>query len=372
MEVIRNRDGPFQWDPFAGIPPFAPPCAIPQLRHQTTRDQRRDIKLSFRLGFEPEIIAKQQRLTVRQVKYALAQPATPKKKVGRPHKLNHEQIDELVEFVCASKAGRQMTYYQLAQHFRNSIHHGWNIQKDAIRTALEKRGFHRRVAMAKPLISEKNCKLRLAFALERQYWTVEQWLLYLWTDETWVTDGRHKRTFVTRRPGEEWDENCVVVKLQRKKGWMFWGSFHGITRGPAFFWEKDWGTISGPTYRTHTVPILADYLWRNPGLVLMQDNAPAHAARETLDMLCEFEVDCLDWPPYSPDLNPIETVWKDMKEYLTQVYSDCVFKSYDESRRKVWEAWEYVVTPSYLEQQIKTMPERMQAVIDAKGKFTRY
>jgi hypothetical protein len=123
MEIIQNRNGPFQWDPSAGIPPFATPCAIPQLRHQTTQDQRRDIKLSYRLRFQPDIIAKQQRLTVRQVKYALKEPATPKKKVGRPYKLTHKQIVELVEFVCASKVNRQMTYHQLAQHFRDSIHH---------------------------------------------------------------------------------------------------------------------------------------------------------------------------------------------------------------------------------------------------------
>jgi transposase len=104
----------------------------------------------------------------------------------------------------------------------------------------------------------------------------------------------------------------------------------------------------------------------------MQDNAPAHAAQETLDMFRKFEVDCVRWPPFSPDLNPIETVWKDIKEYLTQVYGNCVFKSYDESQRKVLEAWEYIVTPLYLEQLIKTMPERMQAVIDANSKFTRY
>ena len=38
---------------------------------------------------------------------------------------------------------------------------------------------------------------------------------------------------------------------------MWWGSFYGIIKGPGFFWEKDWGKISGVIYREHTVPIVA-------------------------------------------------------------------------------------------------------------------
>ena len=55
--------------------------------------------------------------TVRQVRYALQQPDTPKKRVGRPQILTRDQREELVEFVCSSKQGRRMTYEQLAKHF---------------------------------------------------------------------------------------------------------------------------------------------------------------------------------------------------------------------------------------------------------------
>jgi hypothetical protein len=132
MEIIQNRDGPFQWDPAAGILPFSTPCTIPQLRHQTIRDQQRDIKLSYRLGFEPAVIAKQQGLTIHQVRYTLTQPAIPKKRAGRLPKLNYKQVDKLVEFVCISKENCQITYNQLAQYFRNFVHHLWDIGKDTI------------------------------------------------------------------------------------------------------------------------------------------------------------------------------------------------------------------------------------------------
>jgi hypothetical protein len=96
---------------------------------------------------------------------------------------------------------------------------------------------------------------------------------------------------------------------------MFWGSFHGNTKGPGFFWEKDWGTISGPTYRERTIPVVAQYLCDIEGLIgqeneliFMQDNAPGHAAKETKQLLADLAINRFEWPPYSLDLNPIETI----------------------------------------------------------------
>lgn len=44
------------------------------------------------------------------------------------------------------------------------------------------------------------------------------------------------------------------------------------------------------------------------GLIFMQDNAPGHAAAITIEDLRERGIDIVQWPPFSPDLNPIETV----------------------------------------------------------------
>ena len=73
----------------------------------------------------------------------------------------------------------------------------WGVKKDAIRTALLREGFYRRLAMRKPPITEKNRILRYNWAVEHVNWTIEQWYEILWTDETWITGGRHTRTWVT-------------------------------------------------------------------------------------------------------------------------------------------------------------------------------
>jgi transposase len=86
------------------------------------------------------------------------------------------------------------------------------------------------------------------------------------------------------------------------------------------------GTISGPTYRERTVPVVAQYLADLGGLIgelgellFIQDEAPGHTAKETKELLKNFAIHIIPWPPY-PDLNPIETLWKHIKEYLTAKY----------------------------------------------------
>jgi transposase len=104
-------------------------------------------------------------------------------------------------------------------------------------------------------------------------------------------------------------------------------------------------------------------------LVLMQDGAPGHAAAETKEELRERGIVVITWPPFSPDLNPIERVWHVMKNYLQDNYPENM--TYNRLREAVKDAWEKVGSFTFKEL-IESMPERCQAVIDANGLFTKY
>jgi hypothetical protein len=61
-----------------------------------------------------------------------------------------------------------------------------------------------------------------------------------------------------------------------------------------------------------------------------------------------------------------------MKNFLQEKCGDLKFRNYQELKDKVTEAWDVVVTLGLLQELIKSMPGRMQAVIDANGRFTKY
>ncbi|KAI1000766.1 hypothetical protein K3495_g7433 [Podosphaera aphanis] len=107
---------------------------------------------------------------------------------------------------------------------------------------------------------------------------------------------------------------------------------------------------------------------------LMQDNTPCHKAALTTRFLWAHGVEPIEWPAFSPDLNPIEAVWSLMKIVIQTNYPEFVRgpqRSRDEVREIVEEALD-AITPDQLYELLVSMPARCQAVIDACGGPTRY
>jgi transposase len=75
------------------------------------------------------------------------------------------------------------------------------------------------------------------------------------------------------------------------------------------------------------------------------------------------------WPEYSPDLNPIETVWARMKDYIELHFPEKM--SYDTLRAAVIEAW-HSIGEDLLRELIASMPARRAAVIAANGLHIPY
>jgi hypothetical protein len=86
----------------------------------------------------------------------------------------------------------------------------------------------------------------------------------------------------------------------------------------------------------------------------------------------------MDWPPYSPDLNPIEHVWMRLKEGLHRRFPDIADTpgGPENMRRRLAEVlpeiWEKDIEGDFLEQLWESMPQRVTAVIEARGWYTKY
>jgi hypothetical protein len=76
----------------------------------------------------------------------------------------------------------------------------------------------------------------------------------------------------------------------------------------------------------------------------------------------------LDFPPYSPDLNPIGNLWAAVARQVELKEADTIEALQD----VVAEESRQAVTQEYCKQLAHSMPRRCKAVIDAKGWHTKY
>ena len=136
--------------------------AIPVVPTQSfswaSRDRRQKMLLMTDLGYSQRAIADYLETTRNKVRYAqAAERATPQKPKGRAPTLTKDQVDEIIEFISASKQNRRMPYYRVIDVLN------LDISIFCLRNTLSRQGYRRCIALRKPPISEATWLKRIQF-----------------------------------------------------------------------------------------------------------------------------------------------------------------------------------------------------------------
>ena len=105
-------------------------------------------------------------------------------------------------------------------------------------------------------------------------------------------------------------------------------------------------------------------------IIFQQDNDPKHTAKTVKDYIQRARYLVLEnWPAQSPDLNPIENLWKELKTRIYRIRPRPTNKNelFDLIKRE-WEA----LPVDLLKTLVHSMPRRIAAVIKNKGGHTKY
>lgn len=109
---------------------------------------------------------------------------------------------------------------------------------------------------------------------------------------------------------DRYNPECVQHKYSKQPAWMFHGTIVMGGKGPATFWEKEWGSMDSYKYGAVILNNIQAFLVVNKGhgFIWMQDNASCHRSKETQANIRLRRIPYIKWPRYSPDLNLIKHV----------------------------------------------------------------
>jgi len=242
-----------------------------------------------------------------------------------------------------------------------------NVKARRVRQVLHE-AVHLRYKRVKttPAMKLHHQKKREEWALEKVTWTQQKWDTVVWSDEKkfnldgpdglayyWHDLRREPEMFSKRQNGGE----SVMV----------WGAFGGKKKSElAILCGKQNGVKYVRTLEDYLIPFseVLPVSW-----LFMQDGAPCHRANIAKDWLYDEGIRVIDWPAYSPDLNPIENLWGVLAR---KVYNNQrQFEDVDSLVECVLAAWASI-SEEYLQNLVDSMQRRCTKVIQCKGKKIDY
>ena len=105
-------------------------------------------------------------------------------------------------------------------------------------------------------------------------------------------------------------------------------------------------------------------------VAFQQDGASSHTAKSTSAWLQRHSVQLMPHhPASSPDVSPIEPLWKTLKSHIQSRMH--IPSNVEELKVAAQEAWEQI-TVEEIDVHVRSMGDRVQVVLNAKGGHTRY
>ena len=189
----------------------------------------------------------------------------------------------------------------------------------------------------------------------------------LWSDETKIClHGSDGRKWAWRRVGEHLKPRHVKSTINHDYSVMVWGCFASNRVSQLNIVD---GTMDAKQYisilETSMVPSARELIGQN--YVFQQDNDPKHTSKLAKTWFQKKNINVLEWPSQSPDLNPIENLWSIFKNEIHKLNLTRKSQLVDEMEK----AWK-LLDSELCKRLVTSMRGRLREVIANKGLWTNY
>lgn len=246
---------------------------------------------------------------------------------------------------------------------------GISLSESTIRRRAHEIGLYGRVARKRPYVNKVNRLKRLHYAKTYREKPLGYWDRVFWSDETkFNLFGSDGKVMVWRTRKEEFDPSCTVPTVKHGGGNVkCWGCFSSSGVGNLVFID---GNMTGELYRDILQKNLfqsAKKLSLGKDFVFQHDNDPKHKSAIVTNWLNRERVDRIEWPSFSPDMNPIEHLWDEMERRMKKEQP----KNERELREALMKVWEGI-EKDVVKKLVNSVPNRLNELIRMKGYPTRY
>ncbi|GFW59259.1 transposable element Tcb1 transposase [Trichonephila clavipes] len=207
-----------------------------------------------------------------------------------------------------AKRNRRSTTPDLSRQLSSAT--GTTVSRQTVYRRLGHIGLYARRPVRCVPLTATHCRLRLTWSRVHALWTPQQWSCVMFSDESrFSLQFDSHRTLTLRAPGTRYhQENTIERHRYGVAAWLVWG---GIIIGSRTDLHVQSVTMTGHIYRD---VILEQHVrWFRGAMgaefLFMDDNARPHRANIVDKCLQSEPITRMDWPAYSPKLNPIEHVW---------------------------------------------------------------
>lgn len=321
---------------------------------QLTEKQKYEIIVRNELGQSSRQISDKMKINRKSAlkwikKYKNEESIKREKGSGRKRKTNKE--DDKVIFGEMVNDDPNITTNEIQINLKDK---NINLSTATIKKRLKENDFIYGEVIEKPLLTINHKQLRLKWAIE--YYNTD-WTTIKFSDETMIRKQFKNKQWMHK------DNKTIVRVVKYPMQFLVWGSFHYGGVGDICIFK---GIMDADRY----INILEDHLLpTNTNEYSFQfDNDPKHKSTKALSFLFEKNIKCISWwPPNSPDLNPIENLWKCIKDKLKKEK----ISTTEEFKNKIEDIW-INIPYKIIYNLINSMPNRIDQVIKNNGDYINY
>lgn len=278
---------------------------------------------------------------------------------GRPEKLPLQQQMNIV------KAIEDQPF-----NTATSVAANFNVSRHTVSRIWAENGIFHFIPSLKQNLTDDHRVYRLAFA-ETHLARNTDWERIIFSDEKTFKSDSDKKLHLYRPRNQRFNEK--YVQRGRRSGRISCGVWGWMSGGGV----GELCEISGRLNSEGYTEILEEIMLPTVGIVypghnihFMQDNCSIHSSNHSMEWFSRHpQIELLEWPANSPDLNPIENIWARMVYEWDSINP----RTKPNLMNYVCQKWDELRGDRRLiENLIGSMPARLQAVVDNDGFWTKY